>query len=270
MTEESPVTWFDGEDPGMVAAVENAQRTFPFFWREMTWERRRIVPGLILSSVKAPFADADDPSEEPIVEQMWINEIEFDGFTVGGTLLNEPNMLTSVKAGDEVQIPVAQISDWMYASYDERVYGAYTVNYLRSKMAPRHLAEHDEAWGLGFGDPNQVEVMPIEYRLGRKPGFFEKLFGGPKEPKEYVDHPMALNMAGEVKKVIAENPEYLSSQDERGFTMLHEMALGGSTSCVEALLEIGADQSIRTQSGHTAFELASEMGWREVMKMLEA
>src|ERR687891_2755598 len=50
-----PVFMFDGEDPEMREACEAAQRSFKYFWRELSWEQRRIVPGLDMAMVKLPF-----------------------------------------------------------------------------------------------------------------------------------------------------------------------------------------------------------------------
>ena len=137
----SKVFMFDDSDPEMQKAYENARATFRYFWRELAWERRRIVPGLDLACVKAPFSDGDraTPTQgNPEVEQMWLENVDFDGQFVSGALLNAPNWLKSVKAGDSARMPLDQISDWMYA-INGVVFGAYTVNLMRSRMG------HDRA-----------------------------------------------------------------------------------------------------------------------------
>src|SRR5205807_192511 len=75
MSESQPskVFMFDDSDPEMQRAYEKARATFRYFWREVAWERRRIVPALDLACVKAPFADGEGrprSSDEPNVEQM--------------------------------------------------------------------------------------------------------------------------------------------------------------------------------------------------------
>ena len=54
---------FDGGDPEMQHAYENARNTFRYFWREMAWERRRIVPALDMACVKAPFSDGEQAGD---------------------------------------------------------------------------------------------------------------------------------------------------------------------------------------------------------------
>src|SRR5262245_2307940 len=102
--------------------------------------------------------------------------------TAFGALLNAPNWLKTVKAGDPARIPLGAISDWMYASSGE-VYGAFTVNLMRSRMGRREREEHDSAWGLDFGDPKTIRLVP------QKKGWFGR---GEVESQE---HPMSEAMA---------------------------------------------------------------------------
>ena len=180
--EESPIFMFDADDPEMQAAVLRARETFKYFWRELFWEFRRIIPGVDVSAVKLPFADCELTDEDAKVEQMWVNEIDFDGREIHGTLINSPNWLKSVKVGDEVSVPVGGISDWMYVVSGE-VYGGFTVNQIRSRMGAAERREHDEAWGLDFGDPAEEKLFPTRDGDSKKSGgFFGKLFGKKNPP----------------------------------------------------------------------------------------
>lgn len=51
-------------------------------------------------------------------------------------LLNDPNWLSSVRSGEAVELPVEELGDWMYAQ-GGRVYGAFTVNLMRSAAQRR-------------------------------------------------------------------------------------------------------------------------------------
>ena len=42
---ESQVFLFPNGDPKMQGAYEQARATFRYLWREIAWERRRIIPG---------------------------------------------------------------------------------------------------------------------------------------------------------------------------------------------------------------------------------
>jgi len=234
----------DRDDPAMRRAYESARESFRYFWREVAWERRRIVPALDVASVKAPFHDGTHQAEH-----MWLSDVDFDGRLVSGVLLNTPNWVMSVKEGDLVRIPLGQISDWMYA-ISGRVYGAYTVNLLRSRMKPKDRQEHDEAWGLDFCDPAQIRVTP----------------NWPGDPQE---HPMSEAMAPSLKEQLAKDPSFATAKGDRGWTILHQEALAGSAPTVTVLLKAGADPDALTDEGMTPSQLAASLGWDRVVALLE-
>ena len=265
---KSPVFRFEGDDPDMLQAYQDARASFRYFWRELFWEYHRIVPALDMSAVKAPFSDgpnAPRPKNQPEVEQMWMSDVQFDGRVVSGELINAPNWVKSVKQGDSVRVPLDEISDWMYA-IDGQVFGAYTVNVLRAKMNPAERKEHDAAWGLNFGDPSKIRVIP-EPKKGR--GLLGNWFGKQTPANMDDDHPMSVSMATSLKDQIAKDPSMLTSKSDEGWTLLHQVALGGSESNVKVLLEAGADRNALTNDGRTALQLAQSLGWDRVVALLQ-
>lgn len=265
MTDPSPVFYFDGADPEMRTANERALATFRYFWREVAWERRRIIPGLDLAAIKAPFADGDLAAEGAEIEHMWITDVNFDGRDVTGTLLNSPAGLTSVKEGDHVRIPLGLIGDWMYV-VGGKVYGAYTVNVLRSRMDPRERREHDTAWGLDFGDPWKIRLNP----WGDGPRGLLRRWFGPRHDEQAVpgEHPMSVAMAPSLKEQIAADPSLISARDDEGWTFLHSEALAGSLPTVQVLLDAGSDPNAKTNHGMTPVQLARSLGWEDVVALL--
>lgn len=252
-SQPSQVFLFDSGDPEMQQANEQARANFRYFWRELAWERRRIVPGIDLACVKAPFSDGERAASTPgkvEVEEMWIDEIDFDGEIISGVLLNSPNWLKTVQAGDSVQIPLTQISDWMYASLGD-VYGAYTVNLIRSRMSEPERRDHDRAWGLNFGDPRTLRAVPAE------------------QMPETNEHPMSEAMAPVLKNQLTKNPAMRDSKDDRGWTLLHSEALAGSAATVQVLLESGADPNAVTDRGWKPVQLAESLGWDKVTALLK-
>jgi uncharacterized protein len=264
-SKQSPVFMSDNSDPEIQRAYEDARATFRYFWREVAWERRRIVPALDLAYVKAPFSDGEPGTgtqDTSQVEHMWLSDVDFDGQAVSGVLLNAPNWLQTVAEGDTVRIPLAEISDWMYAIGNE-VFGAYTVNLLRSRMGRQERQEHDGAWGLNFGDPTKIRVAREPSKGG---GLLKRWFGKPQaDPQE---HPMSEAMASKLKDQLAKDPSLVSAKDDRGWTFLHQEALAGSTACVKVLLEAGADPNAVTNHGLTPLQLAQSLGWDKVVTLL--
>lgn len=250
--EDTPVYYAKGDSPEMMQAFENARKTFKYFWRELSWEARRIIPGLDLACVKVAFMQQFPEEKEPTIEHMWINDVYFDGDNISGTLVNDPDTLTNVQNGDAVTVPLAQISDWLFAS-GGKTYGGFTIHQMRSGMSPEERAEHDDAWGLEFGDYDKIEVVRDQYT----------------RPENLEEHPMSINMGESFVKFLQEYPQEMTNADEQGYTLLHREAIAGNKTSVALLLQQGADASRKTSSGKTALDFAQRLEWEHVAALLK-
>lgn len=240
----------DGESPQMIEAFKNAQNTFRYFWRELSWEYRRIVPALDLACVKVAFTQ--DSDKGLVVEHMWINDIDFDGEIIRGTLLNDPCDLTNIKNGDAVTIPLSQISDWMFATR-EKTYGGFTIQQIRSEMSDKERKQHDKDWGLDFGDFNDI-LMVYEQK---------------EHPENLTEHPMSINMKEKLADYIQNSPNVVTDKDESGYTFLHRETIAGNKSSVEVLLQSGANPDDQTNNGKTALDFAKQLNWEHIIPILE-
>ena len=247
--EQMPIYFVSSDEDYMQRAFEQARESFRYFWRELYWERRRIAPMLDYAMVKICFLDVVNGEE--VGEHMWINDVEFDGETIYGTLVNEPDSVQNVKVGDQISAKFTDMSDWLFA-IDGRAYGGFSVQAMRSRMQKDELAEHDVAWGLDFGDFKDILVV----------------FEQKEHPENLIEHPMSKNMRGQVEQYIKAHPSMVADTDELGFTQLHHEALAGNLTIVNLLLENDASKNARTKSGKTAAELAKQIGWSEIAKVL--
>ncbi len=267
---EENIYKFEGDDEGMLQASAESRRTFKFLWRELSWEYRRIIPGLDLAAVKMPFENKDRQPGEPAQEHMWIGEIDFDGHTVKGTLLNDAQWIESLSAGASAEVALEEIGDWMYAMQGQ-VYGAYTVNYMRGSMSRSERVAHDRAWGLDFGHPENIELVPSPRARG---GLLKFMFGSQSEPPsiedlERAEHPMSVNMAEEIEKALSADPSAATKIDDLGWTMLQREALAGNLTPVKSLVAHGADLDLKSPAGDTPLDLARKMKWPHVVEFLE-
>lgn len=243
---KSWVTSVQQSDSSMQQAYQNAQQTFPYFWRELSWEYRRIVPALSFACVKVPCAQ-DIGEEEPLVEHMWINEIDFDGETIKGLLINEPNALTNIKAGDQVQVSPHAIEDWLLSN-GEKVCGGYSIQAIRKLMSSRERKEHDTAWGLNFNQDFSVTLTLSD--------------------DTSTPHPMDTNMRESLLSFLDEHPAELTGKDEAGNTMLHREAIAGNIESVKVLLEKDADTTLKNNHGKTAKDYAEQYHWQQLAECL--
>ena len=225
----------------MIAASQKARETFRLFWNQVALDINRIVLAIETACLKVPFSE--DVNGKMKVEQMWVEQIYFDGVAVTGTLVNFPRWLTAFKEGDEVIFPVSQISDWLCV-IDEKVYGAYTIQVLRSSMDGGERANHDKAWGLAFPTPDTV-LLP------EKNAKFEGI------------------IANLLKEQLEKDRSILSSPFDEGRTLLHLEALYGRAPSVRVLLDYGANPSTPCSRGWTARDYAQSLQWDSVLALLD-
>ncbi len=261
------IFWADGDNPKMIAAFEMAQKTFKYFWREYTWESRRLIPALNAAYVKVACKQivGDD---NPIVEHMWINEVYFDGNHVKGVLVNNPKALTNYKIGDVIKVPLAQISDWMFCITEQnskglfakvfsskqkpKTYGGFTIQAMRSDMTDEQRRSHDKAWGFDFGDYNDILIV----------------HGQKEYPENLVEHPMSKNMKEKFVAFLNANPSEMYVVDDQRMTFLHKETVAGNLSSVEVLLSLGVDKSMKSATGETALDYANRLGWDHIAQVL--
>jgi uncharacterized protein YegJ (DUF2314 family) len=248
---ENKIFYSKSDNAEMLQAFQKAQDTFKYFWRELYWEYRRIVPALDLACVKIAFTESTEDPNDPIVEHMWVNDINFDGVNISGILLNEPNELSHVQNGDEVKVPLEQLSDWLFASQG-KTYGGFTIHAMRSEMNAKEMKEHDKAWGLDFGDFDDV-LMVYQQR---------------EHPENLVEHPMSKNMRDSFVEFLKENPNEMSDKDDLGYTMLHREAIAGNATSIEVLKEFAADVNAKTNDGKTALDFAKALNWEHLIPIL--
>lgn len=123
----------DENDPEILAAIAKARESLPQFWQVFE-DRGRGESNFAL---KVKITDKNG------TEHFWATEIERkDGRTMA-TINNDPNIVSSVKLGDRIEIPEADISDWLYIR-DEKMVGNETLRPLLKRM-PAEEAEKLEA-----------------------------------------------------------------------------------------------------------------------------
>ncbi|WP_082680594.1 DUF2314 domain-containing protein [Oceanivirga salmonicida] len=236
---------------GIMEPANNARDTFKYFWRELYWENKRIVKGLNFAAIKIAFSQ-ETLDGENIIENMWIDDIYFDGDVITGRLVNKPNELTNVQENDIIEFEIDDIIDWLYAIGGE-TFGGFTVQAIRSTLSEEDRVEYDKAWGLNFGDYNEILLVSNQK----------------ENPENLIEHPLSIAMKDKMEEFLKENPGEVSFIDEDGLTLLHKEAIVGNKTMVEVLLKFGADKNIKSKSNKTAYDYAKQMNWEHIVEILK-
>jgi len=110
-------------DAEMVAAIAKARDTLPHFWQVYEKPAR----GETNFALKVKITDKQG------TEHFWATDIERRDGKIRGTINNDPNIVKSVKLGDRMEIPEADISDWLYLR-EGKMIGNQTVKPLFKQM----------------------------------------------------------------------------------------------------------------------------------------
>lgn len=121
----------DDDDPEMNAAIAKARETLPDFW--MAFDRK--------DTNESTFALKVEISDKAGSEHFWLNNIEKENGKIFGTINNDPNIVRTVKLGERIEIPEADISDWLYER-DGKMVGNFTLRVLFKKMPPAEVARY--------------------------------------------------------------------------------------------------------------------------------
>ncbi len=130
--------YVEDTDPEMVAAIAKAQETLPQFWQ--AFDQRAHGESNFVLVVRI--------TDKGRIEHFHTSDFERrDGKTMV-TISNVPKIVASVKLGDRIEIPAADITDWSYMR-DGKYVGMVTMK-PRFKHMP---ADQVEAFKKGMTDP---------------------------------------------------------------------------------------------------------------------
>ncbi len=73
-------------------------------------------------------------------EHFWVNELERTDGKIHGTINNDPGIVESVKFGQRIEVPEADISDWTYMR-GGKMFGNYTLRPLFKSMSKEEVEQ---------------------------------------------------------------------------------------------------------------------------------
>lgn len=125
---KDPVVHVAEGDAEMAAAISQARQSLNHFWSVFDKPTR----GEDHFAIKVKITDQNG------TEYFWANELQRQNGKTTGTINNDPNIVKSVKLGDKVEIPEADIADWMYIR-DGKMIGNRTMVPLFKSMPPEEV-----------------------------------------------------------------------------------------------------------------------------------
>ncbi len=111
------------DDPEMLAAVAKARGTLPDFWKVFD----KPEHGESGFSLKVKITDKRG------TEHFWVIDLQKQDGKIMGKINNDPEIVANVKLGERIEIPEADISDWLYMR-DDKMVGNETIRPLLKKM----------------------------------------------------------------------------------------------------------------------------------------
>ena len=126
---DDPVIGVEAEDREMNAAIAHARSTVAEFVERL----ENPKPTDEAFSVKKMVEDGDQ------VEHFWLTDISHTDGTFSGTIGNDPQVVRTVKFGQQVTVAASDITDWMYLDNGKMV-GNFTLLVLLERM-PKEQAD---------------------------------------------------------------------------------------------------------------------------------
>lgn len=127
---DRPVVMVKTEDAEMNAAIEQAQKTLPVFWKAFE------NPAADESEFFVKLAITDGKE----TEHFWIGKIKREAGKLVGVIENDPEVVTNVKYQQKVVVDEARISDWKFEK-GGTTKGGYTIAVLLKRISKNEADE---------------------------------------------------------------------------------------------------------------------------------
>jgi uncharacterized protein YegJ (DUF2314 family) len=124
------VVMVEGADAEMNAAIAEARRTLPVFWRKFDEGKAEAY------SLKVGL-----PAAHGGLEHIWVDGIVRKGDVITAHISDDPRDLPNLTNGSEITVDPARISDWGYI-VDGRRYGCFTTRVLIKRLPPDEMARY--------------------------------------------------------------------------------------------------------------------------------
>lgn len=122
----------------MDMAIQEAQKTLPDYLKFYNSSPK----GTKNHRVKVEFKDNNGD------EHIWVTDFRLNkDNTITGIVSNHPQIVRCVRSGQEVTVPLSQVSDWGFESNGVQ-YGNFTVYVMFTQMSPSEVEMYKKSYGF--------------------------------------------------------------------------------------------------------------------------
>jgi uncharacterized protein YegJ (DUF2314 family) len=127
---EDQVINVPSQDAAMNAAIAKARAGLPAFWTAIA----EPAPGTESYAIKVRISEGDK------VEHFWASDVQRQDGRITAVIANEPQIVGTVRVGQRIEVPEADISDWMYMRKG-KIVGNETLRVLLGYMSADEAAQ---------------------------------------------------------------------------------------------------------------------------------
>jgi uncharacterized protein YegJ (DUF2314 family) len=123
----------EDSNPEMNRAIAQARELLPEFWKIFEHPQHG----------EQDFALKVKITDKHGTEHFWAIDVERKDGKIRGTINNDPDIVKNVKLGQRLEIPEADISDWLFVREGKMV-GNYTMRVLFKQMPDKEVKAYQE------------------------------------------------------------------------------------------------------------------------------
>jgi uncharacterized protein YegJ (DUF2314 family) len=131
-------------DQEMISAIQKAHDTLGIFTASLATP----AEDQLYFSVRVRFS----VDEQGGYEDLWLENLTYDGQSFTGTLGNDPAYLEGLELGDQVTAPAENVIDWMIVE-EGRIVGGFVIRVLRERMTLSERLKLSRDLSLPIEDP---------------------------------------------------------------------------------------------------------------------
>ncbi len=139
----APRSRVSSSDPGMNAAMQQAQKDLPSFIKAL--QSPSSTQSQFAIRARFPYGSGKD------AEYLWVNDLTYANGKFQGVLDSSPQLATNLHAGDHVTVEPPDVADWVIVDAG-KLLGGFTIIALRNRLAAGDKLAFDAQFQFSIPD----------------------------------------------------------------------------------------------------------------------